>query len=88
MAKIFSGKLNKNIMEGYDEEFKKFIGYLAIFAFLSLFWSGFKADMARRNTDSKMVNANVTQLVPTQTVYRQVYINNGGGPATVYYVRQ
>jgi hypothetical protein len=78
----------------WDDDFKKFFNYLLIFAFVMMFWNGFKADMAKRDGTNNLVkNKTTTQQVRTvQSVpktYRQVYVNNNyGGPATVYYVRQ
>ncbi|MFA5651966.1 MAG: hypothetical protein WC933_01235 [Candidatus Paceibacterota bacterium] len=76
---------------GWNEEFDKFFGYLLLFAFISMFWSGFKADMAKRNNISAVAEykPSKVQVVNQQPTYRRVYVNNNyGGPATVYYVRQ
>jgi len=75
-------------MPEFDEDFKKFFGFLLLFAFLILFWDGFKEDMARRYGTQNLAQQKTQTTRPVQQkVYRQVYVNNGGGPATVYYIR-
>ena len=77
-------------MSNWDDDFKKFFNYLLIFAFLILFWNGFKADMARRDGTNNLAKnkTNTTQTVQhIQKTYRQVYVNSYGGTATVYYAR-
>jgi hypothetical protein len=68
-------------MVEWSEEFSKFFGILLIFAFLSLYFGSFK----NSNTNQNLAQNKVQN---TQTIYRKVYVNNGGGPAAVYYVRQ
>jgi hypothetical protein len=75
-----------------SEDFSKFLSWLIIFAFVIMFWEGFTAEMSRSKNISNVAKYNptpVTKIVPVQqNVYRQVYVNNLGGPATVYYIRQ
>lgn len=74
-------------MDSLDEDFKKFMGYLLFLGFLTMFWNGFKADMEKRSNASTIRAKQIVQPVQ-QKVYRRVYVNNGMGPATVYYVQQ
>lgn len=76
-------------MEEVENPFNKFFGYLMVFAFIMLFWNNFKTDMARRNGTNNLAQNKMQAVQSTQQiVYRRVYVNNYGGPATVYYVRQ
>lgn len=75
-----------------SKDFGEFIMFLVIFSFLILFWEGFTSEMNRGKNVGGVAKYNptpVTKIVPIQQGgYQQVYINNLGGPATVYYIRQ
>ena len=76
-------------MEEGENPFNEFLIYLFIFAFVTLYYGAFKADIAKGNSAQNVAKNTVQTVQPIQqTVYRQVYVNYGGGPATVYYVRQ
>jgi hypothetical protein len=76
-------------MEEVDP-FKEFLGFFMLFVFLSLFWGGLKAQVAKEGNIKTFVSAPIPVVQvsqQSQIVYRRVYVNNVGGLATVYYIR-
>lgn len=62
--------------EGND--FKTFLTYFFIFAFIMLFWDGFKTDMIKKNGNINIVNNNV------KYVQQKVYTNREVRLSSVY----
>lgn len=75
-----------------SEDFSKFFGWLIVFAFVIMFWEGFSSEVSRNKNINNVAKYNPTQVRSAspiqQKTYKRVYINNGIGPATVYYIRQ
>jgi len=67
-------------MEGYNDDFVKFVSYVLVFAFISLAWGSLRNDMAKKGVfgkteQSKIIysNNNSKQIKPFQNNTASVY---------------
>lgn len=71
-----------------DENFKKLLSCILLFAFLILFWNSFNADMIRREGTQNFVQRTQTVRVVRpiqQQNYNQVYNSDRLKISAVYY---